>query len=82
MSVKHMLLACVFAPLAIGEARAQEWNATSSTSTSTSALRAPAVPPASGSKAAAAATATDGKGPELNALRYYAHGRDLNRVAA
>jgi len=83
MSVKHMLLACVFAPLAIGAARAQDWNATANPAPPP--IPAPAATPTS-SFAPNATTVTaaksDEKGPELNALRYYAHGRDLNRVAA
>ena len=87
MSVKHMLLACVFAPLAIGAARAQDWNATPDAPVTPVRVPAAAPAPASGFAAAtetagAVPTTVDQKGPELNALRYYAHGRDLNRVAA
>jgi hypothetical protein len=82
MSVKSLLLACVFAPLSIGAAQAQsqDWNPTSRASLHP----APAPAAASGFATAAAVKATkpDDKGPELNALRYYAHSRDLNRVAA
>jgi hypothetical protein len=84
MSVKHMLLACVFAPLALSAAQAQTWNATSDTSMAP--VPAPSPAASSGLDAAAAPAVavakTADKGPELNALRYYAHSRDLNRVAA
>ena len=81
MSVKQMLLACVFAPLAIGAARAEEWQPTPKAVVPL-ATPAPSATPSATDAAPSIAARADGKGPELNALRYYAHSRDLNRVAA
>jgi hypothetical protein len=83
MYVKHMLLACVFAPLAIGAARAEDFSPSPNAVYPLPTPAAPSTPEALATPATPAVAAkVEERGPELNALRYYAHSRDLNRVAA
>jgi hypothetical protein len=85
MSLKPMLMACVFAPLAFGVALADDAQPATPAFSMDAAKTAPQID--AGATAADAKTAddvktTDDREPDLSALRYYAHSHDLNRVAA